>query len=286
MDPEQETKGVIEPTEIDGESIRAREKNRDAWDRLAKEGSVFARPAKDRDLHDPLSTVDARGWLAGSIAGKHVLCLAAGGGKQSVIYAAAGARVSVIDISPEMLRLDRQVAEERGFDVTTVATSMDDLSMFGDSTFDIVIHPVSTCYLPNIGDVYREVARVIRANGIYVCQHKQPTNLQASIKPNANGNYEIRAQYYRQERLPPSERSALRESGTWEYVHTWEALIGQLCRAGFVIEDLVEPVHAKPEEAVGEFGHRCSYIAPYVRIKARRIGSPNGPSSESSIWLP
>jgi hypothetical protein len=36
--------------------------------------------------------------------------LAAGGGRQSAIYATAGADVTVVDISPAMLELDRQVA--------------------------------------------------------------------------------------------------------------------------------------------------------------------------------
>ena len=38
----------------------------------------FTKPAKDEDLHQPLDTVDAIGWLGGNIAGKQVLCLAAG----------------------------------------------------------------------------------------------------------------------------------------------------------------------------------------------------------------
>ena len=44
-----------------------------------------------------------------------MLCLAAGGGKQSALYAAAGAEVTVVDLSPEMLALDRQVAAERSW---------------------------------------------------------------------------------------------------------------------------------------------------------------------------
>ena len=66
------------------------EQNRKAWDRLVEKQNRFARPANDRDCHDPLSTVDAIGWLEGDVAGKELLCLAAGGGRQGAIYAAAG----------------------------------------------------------------------------------------------------------------------------------------------------------------------------------------------------
>jgi hypothetical protein len=39
-----------------------------------------------------------------------------------------------------------------------------------------------------------------------------------------------------------------------------------------VIEDVIEPVHAEADAARGAFAHRCTFIAPYVRLKARRVG--------------
>lgn len=247
---------------------------REAWDRMARKQDRFARPARDQDFVDPLKTVDAAGWLGGDIRGKQVLCLAAGGGRQSALYAAAGASVTVVDISPAMLHLDREVAAERGLQVRTIETSMDDLSMFRNGAFDIVIHPVSTCYVADVLPVFREVARVLRSGGPYISQHKTPTSLQASIESSAGG-YEIVEPYYRDGPLPPVVGSRLREAGTREYLHRWEVLIGGICRAGFVVEDLVEPVHAKREAGPGEFGHRARFIAPYVRIKARRLGQRN-----------
>ena len=100
-------------------------------------------------------------------------------------------------------------------------------------------------------------------------QHKSPVSLQAETTPTGEG-YRITEPYYRNGPLPPAERSRFREHGTQEFVHRWEQLVGGICRAGFVIEDLVEPQHADTQAAVGTFGHRGRYIAPYVRIKARR----------------
>lgn len=246
--------------------------NRRAWDNRVKSNDRFTRPAADEDFIDPLKTVDAVGWLGGNIRDRRLLCLAAGGGRQGPLYAAAGAQVTVVDISPEMLQLDREVAGERKLNLQTVQTSMDDLTMFGAGEFDIVIHPVSTCYIPDIGAAYQQVARVTRSGGIYVSQHKQPVSLQADLDASASG-YELVEPYYRQGPLPQTSRSRLREQGTLEFLHRWEQMLGGLCRAGFVIEDLIEPFHADRDAAVGEFGHRCSYVAPYVRIKARRVNS-------------
>lgn len=267
-----------------------RDQNRRAWDALVAKKQIFTRPADDDEVHDPLGTVDKAGWLGGDVRGKRLLCLAAGGGSQSILYAAAGAVVTVVDLSPAMLQLDRAAAGERGLQVWTVETSMDDLSMLAAASFDIVIHPVSTCYLPEVQPVFREVARVTAPGGLYISQHKTPQSLQAEQKPSGRRGYELIEPYYRTGPLPPVVGSRLREEGTLEFLHRWEELIGGMCRAGFVIEDLLEPLHAKPDAPPGEFGHRASFIAPYVRIKARRRGEANSPgggdASKPRVWLP
>lgn len=264
-------------------SAAAREHNRRAWDALVRNKQRFTTPAPDDDLRDPLGTSDPLGWLGGSVAGKRLLCLASGGGRQSAIYAAAGALVTVVDLSPEMLAIDRQVAAERGLNVTTIEASMDDLSALAAVSFDIVLQPVSTCYLPDVAAVYREVARVMVPGGLYLSQHKQPTSLQASATPTPGG-YEVTELYFRQGPLPAVVGSQHREEGTLEFLHRWEELLGGLCRAGFVIEDVVEPFLAKLDAPIGTFAHRCLYVPPYVRIKARRSGV--SAAGESRLWLP
>jgi SAM-dependent methyltransferase len=263
----------------------ALEQNRRAYDARVKKQKNFARPAKDEQFANPLKTVDGLGWLGGNITGKRVLALAAGGGSQSALYAAAGARVTVVDLSPEMLALDREVATERGLELRTVEASMDDLSVLSAASFDIVVHPVSTCYVPDVAAVYREVARVIVPGGLYISQHKSPTSLQASVSPGSSG-YALSEPYYRTGPLPEVVGSRHREEGTLEFLHRLEQLLGGLCRAGFVIEDLVEPPHAKADAAIGTFGHRSQFVAPYLRIKARRIGQGSETAERPRVVMP
>ncbi len=250
-----------------------------------RQGQRFTRPATDADFANPLAAIDGDGWLGPSVAGLRVLCLASGGGRQSALYAAAGARVTVVDISPEMLALDRQVAAERNLEVRTVEASMDDLGMFAEGDFDLVVQPVSTCYVADVAVVYREIARVMSAGGLYISQHKQPASLQAAVEPSAGG-YELTEPYYRTGPLPAVVGSSHREAGTLEFLHRWTELLGGLCRAGFVIEDLLEPLHAEPDAAIGSFAHRSRYVAPYVRVKARRVGGPSGASRNGKLWTP
>jgi SAM-dependent methyltransferase len=271
---------------LDGGHIRPDvQHNARAWDALARERLPLATPARDEELRNPLATVDPAGWLGGDIRGWKVLCLAAGGGRHSALYAAAGATVTVADISGEMLALDRAVAAERGFDVRLVQTSMEELSMFAPGELDAVIHPVSTCYVQDVQPVFRAVARVVRSDGLYVSQHKSPVSLQASLRPDGGGGkYTLFEPYYRRGPLPAAEPGRLRERGTLEFLHRLEELLGGICRAGFVIEDVLEPLHAQQNADHGSFGHRAQYVAPYVRIKARRR-SENAPESAGSIIL-
>ena len=251
--------------------------NRAVYDKMAADKEPLCRPASDEELSTPLATVDGAGWLGESIRGKKVLCLAAGGGRQSSLYAAAGAEVTVVDLSPAMLELDRRVAAERGYSLRVFEISMEDLGILPAGEYDIVIQPVSTCYVPDITKVFREVARVIKPGGIYVSQHKQPVSLQASTLRNHDGGYSIDQTYYRTAPIPePRQMSRasrrLRESGAIEFLHRWEQIVGGMCRCGFVIEDLSEPLHAERDASLDSFADRAKFVPPYVRIKARRCG--------------
>ena len=282
--------------------------NRRAYGKMVADGAALCQIVSDEELANPLRTVDSIGWLGGDIRGKNVLCLAGGGGRQSALYAAAGAQVTVVDLSPEMLELDRQTARQRGHRVQLIEGSIDDLSMLAAGEFDIVVQPVSSCYVPDLIAVYRQVARVLCPAGTYISQHKTPTSLQSTALPcpvdasqaanqgTASSGYLLEHQYYREEPIPPPPpgrvADRLREPGAVEFLHRWETLLGGLCRCGFVIEDLIEPLHAKRDAEPGSFAHRARFIPPYVRIKAKRISSAadrsskEAPTPRQSLWLP
>jgi SAM-dependent methyltransferase len=258
--------------------------NRAAWNRLAAGGSRFAKVATDEECRQPLATLDGRGWLPASVRGMNVLCLAAGGGWQSILYASAGANVTVVDLSPEMLHQDVQEAARRKLAVRVIEGSMDDLSPLADESFDIVHQPVSTCYVPDIVAVYREIARVLRDGGLYISQHKQPASLQI-VERDGHDRYVLGVCYYHQGPLPPVGDDSYREPGAVEFLHRWEDLIGGLCRVGLSLEDFCEPHRGDEKAPPGHFGHRGLYVAPYVRLKARRLPRSQTPQ-KTAIWTP
>lgn len=263
------------------------EENRASWNRLADEGSLFARTATDEECRDPLKVLDGRGWLPKSVAGLRVLCLASGGGWQSILYASAGAQVTVVDISDSMLELDRQEAQKRGLTVRTLRASMDDLRELETETFDIVHQPVSTCYIPDLTPMYAEIARVLCDDGIYVSQHKQPISLQISHR-NDRHQFVVGLEYYHQGPLPRQIDTSYREAGTTEYLHRLDDLIGGMCRNNLMLEDLREPVRADYNVNVNHYGYRGRFIPPYVRMKARRKvrTSADREIQSGGIWTP
>jgi ubiquinone/menaquinone biosynthesis C-methylase UbiE len=251
--------------------------NRRAYDAMAHRDHFLTIPVSPSELTHPLETLDARGWLGPTIRGWRVLCLAAGGGRQGPLYTAAGAEVTVLDISPAMLERDREAARRFGMKFRIVEGTMSDLGMFQEGEFDLVAHPVSTCYVRDPAPVYHQVARVLRAGGLYVSQHKQPVNVQASLQPR-DGLYVLETEIgVAAKSVNAGETSWLREPNTIEYAHSLESLVGGICRAGMFIEDVSEPEHANPSGPSGSMGHRSRFAPPYLRIKARRIADRTPP---------
>ncbi len=108
------------------------------------------------------------------VDGVDILCLASGGGQQSAVFGLLGAQVTVVDFSEKQLEGDRKAAAHYGFDVTTIQADMRDLSSSADSSFDLVYQAPSMAYIPDVGRVYAEVARVLRTGGYYRVAHTNP----------------------------------------------------------------------------------------------------------------
>ncbi len=159
------------------------EHNRIAWNEEVKKGNVWTIPVTKDEIErakkgqykivlTPYKPVPKE-WL-GDIRGKSILCLASGGGQQGPILAAAGARVTVFDNSDEQLKKDQDAAEKYDLDITTVQGNMQDLSCFPDKTFDLVIHPVSNCFIDDILPVWKESCRVLKENGVLLSGFNNP----------------------------------------------------------------------------------------------------------------
>src|SRR5829696_8122478 len=103
--------------------------NKQRWEALARANVVFSRPALDLNESSARQMVDPHGFME-SVAGKNVLCLASGGGQQSVAFGLLGANVTVYDLSETQLRRDLDAAAHYGLSIHAAQGDMRDLSRF------------------------------------------------------------------------------------------------------------------------------------------------------------
>jgi len=116
------------------------------------------------------------------VRGQDVLCLAGGGGQQSAVFSLLGAKVTVLDLTPEQLERDQISARHYGYEVTTIQGDMRDLSEFPDEAFHRVYQPISTLFIPDLREVYREVVRVLKPGGLYFSDYAVPLLYMAENK--------------------------------------------------------------------------------------------------------
>lgn len=177
------------------------------------------------------------------LAGADVLCLASGGGQQAPILAAAGARVTVLDNSPRMLAHDRSVAARDDLEIRTVEGDMRDLSVFADASFDLIFHPVSNVFVPEVRPVWREAFRVLRPGGALLAGIANPANYIFDFRKLDEGICEVRFSlpYSDLDSLNAEERAAyLRSGDPLEWSHTFDEQIGGQLEAGFLLAGFFE----------------------------------------------
>ncbi|MDB5469190.1 MAG: SAM-dependent methyltransferase, partial [Caulobacter sp.] len=162
---------------------------------------------------------------------------------QGPILAAAGARVVVFDASAKQLAQDQAVARRDGLAIVTRQGFMHDLSAFADDSFDIVFHPVSNCFAPDIEPVWRECFRVLRRGGVLLAGFMNPIVYIFDAEAQERGELVVRFSlpYADVADLPPEElQRVIARDHTVEFSHTLEAQIGGQLQAGFVLTHMFE----------------------------------------------
>lgn len=265
--------------------------NRRAWDKRVEAGNRWTVPvgpeviaaARARNpyiLLTPSRPVPGS-WFPDRLAGLAVLCLASGGGQQGPVLAAAGASVTVVDASPRQLARDREVAAREGLELTTLEGDMADLTTFPDCSFDLIVHPVSNNFAPELRPVWREAFRVLRPGGELLAGFANPVRyLFDETLLEQRGVLQVvhSLPYADVDHLTPGQQAELADAGqALEYSHTLEDQIGGQLEAGFVLTGFYEDGYEDPES-----DPLSAYLSTFVATRALR---PFDPAREEQAIL-
>jgi len=194
------------------------------------------------------------------VAGKDVLCLAAGGGQQTAVLGLLGARVTSVDITAGQLEGDRTAAAHYGYEINTQRADMRDLSSLAADSFDLVYQGPSMSWVPDVCEVYAEVARILRPGGRYRVDFENP----------ANHFIEWDGEAYRITQ-PYSERLLYPENGLYDYRHYMGDIFNGLIDEGLSLQELEERPYAKPDPDAtpGSWDHLACYYVGFAIVAAK-----------------
>lgn len=253
--------------------------NASAWDNQALAQNTWSIPVSSEviaaakqghwNVHITKQALSEQ-WLPKNIQGKDILCLASAGGQQAPVLAAAGANVTVVDISLQQLAQDRYVAERDGLTLITIQADMANLVGIVDASFDYIIHPISNLYAPDLKPVWRECHRVLRRNGILLASFYNPI-LYVFDQDKALAEKGLLKPKYP---LPYADVKDLDERALNEKLTKQNALIfghtlsdqinGQL-EAGFLLSGFYEDEHPSPRFLIEQ------YMATMIATKAIKL---------------
>lgn len=236
--------------------------NRKAWDNQVARGNPWTKPVSTEQIEaarrgewslvlTPTIPVP-RAWYP-PMTGADVLCLASGGGQQGPILAAAGANVTVYDNSPAQLARDEEVAQRDGLQLRTVLGDMRDCSVFADERFDLIFHPVSNCFIPNVLPVWREAFRVLRKGGVLLAGFNNPVQYVFDFDRLDQGQLVVAHSlpFSDVKDLTPADLQKIEAEGLpYEWSHSLDEQIGGQLAAGFVLTGFYEDID--PESILGQ----------------------------------
>jgi SAM-dependent methyltransferase len=229
-----------------------REYNRNMWNRLVDEGNRWTIPVTSEEIAEAkkgnwqivLTAQKAvpRSWFP-ALEGCKILCLASGGGQQAPILAAAGADVTVLDGSARQLDQDRFVAQRDSLQIRTIEGDMADLSMFADSCFDLIFHPVSNFCIPDVRPIWREAFRVLSGGGGLLVGFVNPDTYLFDQDLWDQGIFHVKYKipFSDARDLSEGKRQEVIDKGRlFEFSHSLGDQIGGQLDAGFLLAELYE----------------------------------------------
>lgn len=216
--------------------------------------------------------------MLGSVRGLRILDAGCGNGYLCRLLAKKGAKVSGVDISKRFIQIARKKEKEAPLGIDYHVSSICDLKMFGDGTFDVVVSNLVLMDLTDLNKAFSEFCRVLKPNGKLVFSIMHP----CFSSPPVRGWVRVPRDSARKEDwlFWKVDRYFDRLIEVWRYFdspplysfhRTLSDYVKALLNNGFIITDFDEPVPSKAAmtEHYREFANEYDRIPWFLVIGAK-----------------
>lgn len=206
--------------------------------------------------------------LLGDLHGRRLLELGCGAGHCSVAFAKQGAIVTGVDSSADDLGNGRGLADSEKVRVEfRLAADLADLAFLRSDSVDVVFSANAFQFIEDLGRVFRQVHRVLRADATLVFSLPHPAWY--LIDDYSQQPLTVRRSYY--DRSP----IAYHRAGTTfsEFQHSMSDLYMGLVRSSFRVEAILEPEPVIDAPHSPEWSETFRYVPRTLIMKARTEGN-------------
>lgn len=176
----------------------------------------------------------------GRLEGVKILGLASGGGQQMPVFAALGAKGTVLDYSQKQLDNEALVAQREDYDISIIKADMAKPLPFEDETFHIIFHPVSNCYIEDVHHVWRECYRLLKPGGILLAGLDNGLNFLFDEEEGGNLLQAKNKLPFNPLKNPKQLERDIAQNNGVQFSHSLEEQIGGQLVAGFRLTHLLE----------------------------------------------
>ena len=114
--------------------------------------------------------------IASDLSGLQVLDAGCSAGWYSQQFADRGAKVTSVDMSPEMVNITKKLV---GDQAEVLCLDLEEPLPFADSSYDIIVSSLTLHYLKNWGETFAEFSRILKPGGSFIFSIHHPlTDLQ------------------------------------------------------------------------------------------------------------
>ncbi|MBI4163878.1 MAG: class I SAM-dependent methyltransferase [Candidatus Aenigmarchaeota archaeon] len=243
------------------------------WNEASKSYQESSQIETKSAHYGPYAPNENKYRMLGNVKGKRILEIGCGGGQCSIAFAKQGAKCTGLDLSSDQLKHAEDLAKKNKVSVKFQKHDIQSLGGFRSNYYDIVFSAFALQYIPDLTRCFKEIFRVLRKGGLFAFSFEHP--FYSSI---STVTFRVDKNYNKSEKI--------KEIETWPdgSKHTFVAyrrkvseIFGSLLKAGFSIENIIEPFDRKSENAWRKGYWKKIYpkkliemIGPTIIFKARK----------------